>query len=76
MSPPMLVTAAKAAVVRFSDSAGVLVPKCDGALPLNPPLPGRSSTQTGQLKFPGQLLERIRGFFVPFPTYAAQRIRR
>src|SRR4029450_3302141 len=28
--PPMLVTAAKAAVVRFSDSAGVLVPKCDG----------------------------------------------
>src|SRR5262245_18812391 len=66
----------------LSDSAGVLIPKCDGRS--SEPaatwafLPGSSNrlkARPGSSSL-GSLLERIRGFFVPFPTYAPQRTRR
>ena len=67
VSPPMLVTAAKAAVVRFSDSAGVLVPKCDGRS--SEPaatwafLPGYSNRlkERPQFQFPGQYVGTHQG---------------
>src|SRR5262245_16150415 len=61
--------------------AGVLVPKCDrrssdpAATWAFPPW----GIQTGlkarpRFQFPRRVMERIREFFVPFPTYAFQRI--